>query len=137
MSRLEQTNRNEHPKGVVNRSRMKKLVLVAPGGRVVCDVCHLANKPHTRLKGVIGWKQLNKGEGVLIRPTFSIHTAFVRFPLDAVFLDEEMKVVSIKHELKPWRLAAARKAKAVLELAAGESKRLGLESGDRLGWGMI
>ncbi len=85
----------------------------------------------------MGWKHLRQGEGVLVRPTFSVHTAFVRFPIDAVFLDKEMTVVSITHELKPWRLAGARRAKAVLELAAGECMRLGLKQGDRLGWGLI
>jgi uncharacterized membrane protein (UPF0127 family) len=116
---------------------MKKLVLVGPRGQVVCDVCHLADRPHTRLRGVIGMKQLPRGEGVLLRPSFSILTAFVRFPIDAVFLDEELTVVAVEHELKPWRLAGARKAKSVLELAAGECKRLGVHPGDRLGWGVI
>jgi uncharacterized protein len=116
---------------------MRKLVLVAPDGQVVCDVCHLADRPHTRMRGVIGWKYLQRGEGVLLRPTFSIHTAFVRFPIDAVFLDGEWEVVSIAKQVRPWRLAGARKAKAVLELAAGESERLGLRPGDRLGWGLI
>ena len=120
-----------------NESRMKKLILVALDGRIVCDVCHLADKPHTRFRGIMGWKHLRQGEGVLLRPTFSVHTAFVRFPIDAVFLDKEMTVVSIAHGLKPWRLAAARKARCVLELAAGECRRLGIEPGDRLGWGMI
>jgi uncharacterized protein len=117
-----------------NQSRMKKLVVVGPGGSVVCDLCHHANRPHTRLKGIIGWKKLRQGEGLLIRPSSSIHTAFVRFPIDAIFLDKEMTIVSIAHGLKPWRFAGARKTKSVLELAAGECKRLGLERGDRLGW---
>ena len=110
---------------------------MGPKGQVVCDVCHLANRPHTRMRGVIGMKELRKGEGVLLRPSFSVHTAFVRFPIDAVFLDDEMTVVSVEHEMKPWRLAGARKAKAVLELAAGECQRLGVHPGDRLGWGVI
>jgi hypothetical protein len=116
---------------------MSKLVLVSPTGQVICDVCHVANRPHTRMRGVIGWKRLRRGEGVLLRPTFSIHTAFVRFPIDAVFLDAEMKVVSIAHNLKPWRIAGTRRAKAVLELAAGECRRLGIEQGDRIGWGRV
>jgi uncharacterized protein len=120
-----------------NESRMRKLVLVAPGGKVVCDTCHLADRPSTRLRGIMGWKGLRRGEGLLLRPTFSIHTMFVRFPIDAVFLDKEMKVVSIAHELKPWRFAGARKAKSVLELAAGECRRLGLRAGDRLGWAAV
>jgi uncharacterized protein len=121
----------------MNDSRMRKLVVVASGGRVVCEVCHLADKPHTRLRGIMGWKHLNQGEGLLLRPTFSIHTAFVRFPIDAVFLDKEMKVVSIRRELRPWRFAGAREAKSVLELAAGECRRLGLQTGDRLGWAAV
>jgi uncharacterized protein len=120
-----------------NQSSMSKLVLVASGGRVVCDTCHLADKPHTRLRGIIGWKSMRKGEGMLIKPTFSIHTMFCRFPIDAVFLDREMTVLSIAHDLKPWRFAAARKAKSVLELASGECRRLGLEPGDRLGWARV
>lgn len=121
----------------VNSSSMQKLAIVAPGGRMVCDTCHLANRTRTRLRGIIGWKGMRRGEGVLLRPTFSIHTMFVRFPIDVVFLDKEMKVLSIVHDLKPWRLTGARKAKAVLELAAGECRRIGLESGDRLGWARI
>jgi uncharacterized membrane protein (UPF0127 family) len=117
-----------------NESRMSKLVLVGTGGRVICDVCHLADRAHTRLRGVIGWKQLRQGEGVLLRPTFSIHTAFVRFPIDVVFLDDDMTVIGIEHELKPWRVAGAKRAAAVLELAAGECRRLGVEPGDRIGW---
>jgi uncharacterized protein len=120
-----------------NHSRMKKLVVVGSDGRVVCDICHLADKPHTRMRGVIGWKCLRQGEGVLIRPSSSVHTAFVRFPIDAVFLDKQMRVISISPELKPWRLAWARRARAVLELAAGECSRLGVETGDLLGWGLI
>jgi uncharacterized membrane protein (UPF0127 family) len=116
---------------------MKKLVLVAADGQVVCEICHLADKPHTRLRGVIGWKGLHRGEGVLLRPAFSIHTSFVRFPLDAIFLDEDMTVLAITPELKPWRMASVRKARAVLELAAGECRRLGVKPGDRLGWGLI
>jgi hypothetical protein len=116
---------------------MEKMTLVASGGRVVCDLCHLADKPHTRLRGIMGWKGMRRGEGMLIRPTFSIHTMFVRFPIDVVFLDRDMTVVSIAHGLKPWRFAAARKAKSVLELAAGECRRLELEPGDRLGWARV
>lgn len=120
-----------------NRSRMKKLVLVGPQGQVVCDVCHLADRPHTRMRGLIGWQRLRRGEGILLRPTFAILTAFVRFPIDAVFLDGDMTVVAVREDLKPWRLASARGASAVLELAAGECQRLGIRPGDRLGWGRL
>ena len=120
-----------------NSTSMKKLVLVGQDGELVCDVCHLAERLGSRMRGVIGWRHLRSGEGVLIRPTFSIHTAFVRFPIDAVFLDRDLKVLSIAHDMKPWRLATFWRANSVLELAAGECDRLGVQAGDRLGWGLI
>ena len=89
---------------------MKKLVVVAADGKVICDICHVADRPHTRLRGVIGWKRLHRGEGLLLRPAFSIHTSFVRFPLDAVFLADDMTVLAIAQEVKPWRMAAKRRA---------------------------
>ena len=104
---------------------------------MICDICHVADRPHTRLRGVIGWKRLHRGEGLLLRPAFSIHTSFVRFPLDAVFLADDMTVLAIAQEVKPWRMAAKRRARAVLELAAGECERLGVKPGDRLAWGRI
>jgi uncharacterized protein len=120
-----------------NRSRMQKLVLVGQRGQLVCDVCHLANRTHTRMRGVIGWRHLRRGEGILLRPTFSIHTAFVRFPIDAVFLDRDLKVLSTAENMKPWRLAGYWGANSVLELPAGECRRLGVSAGDRLAWGQI
>jgi uncharacterized protein len=120
-----------------NHSRMQKLVLIGARGQLVCDVCHLANRTHTRMRGVIGWRHLRRGEGVLLRPTFSIHTAFVRFPIDAVFLDRDLKVLSTAENMKPWRLAGYWGANSVLELPAGECRRLGVSAGDRLAWGQI
>ena len=120
-----------------NESRMPKLVLVGPRGQLVCDVCHLANRTHTRIRGVIGWRHLRRGEWILLRPTFSIHTAFVRFPIDAVFLDRDLTVLSTAENMKPWRLRSYWGANSVLELPAGECRRLGVSTGDRLAWGQI
>jgi len=116
---------------------MKKLVVVDPGGGVVCGVCHLADTPRRRIRGMFGSKHLGRGEGLLLRPSFSVHAALAGFPVDAVFLDREMTVLSIAHGLKPWRLVRTSKARSVLQLPAGECRRLGLERGDRLGWAAI
>ena len=56
----------------------------------------------------------------------------MRFPIDVVFLDSEWRIVSVVAALRPWRLAAAKNAASVLELAAGECQRLGLAEGDVL-----
>jgi uncharacterized membrane protein (UPF0127 family) len=56
----------------------------------------------------------------------------MRFPIDAVFLDRDLRVLRVADDLKPWRAAAARKARSVLELPAGEAARRGLAVGDVL-----
>jgi uncharacterized protein len=84
------------------------------------------------MRGLLGRRALPSGEGLLLRPAPSIHTAFMRFPIDAVFLDVDLQVVKLVQRLKPWRVASARNAKAVLELPAGESARRQLGLADRL-----
>jgi uncharacterized membrane protein (UPF0127 family) len=56
----------------------------------------------------------------------------MRFPIDVVFLDAEQRVVRVVPSLAPWRMAAAKGARSVLELAAGECGRLGVAAGGRL-----
>lgn len=57
---------------------------------------------------------------------------FMRFAIDAVFLDADDRVLRVAADLKPWRVAGCRGAKAVVELAAGECARVGLRRGDTL-----
>ena len=68
----------------------------------------------------------------MLRPAGSIHTFFMRFPIDIVFLDRDFRVVDVRDRLKPWRAAGKRRAQAVLELAAGEGERRGIVLGERL-----
>jgi uncharacterized membrane protein (UPF0127 family) len=90
----------------------------------------VAANPWTRLRGLMGRRTLDEGEGLLLRGSGSVHTCFMRFPIDVVFLDRDMTVIGIAPAVRPWRAAARRGAKAVLELAAGEAERRGLEVGD-------
>ena len=101
-------------------------------GRVVCERCTVADRPHTRLRGLLGRRMLPAGEGLLLRPSPSIHTWFMRFPIDAVFLSEELEVLTVRPEMTAWRMAGQRGSRAVLELAAGEAARRGLVPGARL-----
>jgi uncharacterized membrane protein (UPF0127 family) len=57
---------------------------------------------------------------------------FMRFAIDAVFLDADGRVLRVTARLRPWRLAGCRGAKAVVELPAGECERVGLAVGDRV-----
>src|SRR5438270_13733423 len=101
-------------------------------GRVVCERCTLARDPFTRMKGLLGRRSLPPGHGLLLQPAGSIHTFFMRFPIDAVFLDGERRVLKVAAWVQPWRTAAGKRARAVLELAAGEAERLGVKPGIRL-----
>ena len=101
-------------------------------GTVVCERCVVAATPAKRLKGLLGRRALPSDEGLLIRPTWAVHTAFMRFPIDVVFLDRDLSVVHVVENLRPWRAAGKRGAKEVLELAAGEAKRRSIRPGNRL-----
>ena len=101
-------------------------------GSVVCENCVVADGPLTRMKGLLGRSGLAPGEGLLIRPANSIHMWFMRFPIDAVFLSRDLEVQRVRADLRPWRMAGCRGARAVLEIAAGEAARRNLAVGDRL-----
>jgi uncharacterized membrane protein (UPF0127 family) len=111
---------------------MEQATVRRKGGVVVCERCAIASTPLARTRGLLGRNELPPGEGILLRPAGSIHTAFMRFPIDAVFFDRELRVIRIARNLLPWRLAAARGARAVLELPAGEAERRRIEVGDCL-----
>ena len=106
--------------------------IVREDSKVVCERCTVAATPLRRMKGLLGRKSLEAGEGLLIRPTSSIHMFFMRFPIDAIFLDGELAVRKVVPGLKPWRIAFARGAKSVVELSAGEAAHRGIIPGDRL-----
>jgi uncharacterized protein len=111
---------------------MCEVTLKRENGDVICDRCVVAASPFSRMKGLLGRSELRPGEGLLLRPASAIHTFFMRFPIDAVFLDRDWRVVGIAGDLAPWRTAGRKGAKAVLELPAGESARRGLRPGDLL-----
>ncbi|HXV57135.1 MAG TPA: DUF192 domain-containing protein [Gaiellaceae bacterium] len=98
----------------------------------MCERCLLAETPLARARGLLGRPGLEPDEGILLRPASSIHMWFMRFPIDAVFLDGEGRVLKVAAGLRPWRLAGCRGAKAVAELPAGACARAGLAAGDRL-----
>src|SRR5438105_5409921 len=111
---------------------MRVVRLTADDGRVVCERCSLAESAFSRMRGLLGRSGLESGEGILLRPAGSIHTAFMRFAIDAVFLDRELAVLKVAEALPPWRAARSAGAKAVVELGPGEAARRGIRVGERL-----
>lgn len=101
-------------------------------GRIACARCSVANRPWTRLRGLLGRSGLAPDEGMLFPGTASIHTMFMRFAIDVVFLDAELRVLAVREAVPAWRAVKQRGAKATLELAAGEAARLEIGVGDVL-----
>lgn len=85
----------------------------------------------SRLRGLLFMARLQRGEGLLLAPCASVHTAFMRYAIDVVFLDRSGAICKIVPDLRPWRLAACAGACQTLELAAGEASRLQLMAGQR------
>ena len=111
---------------------MEEIALRSEDGSIVCERCVLADTALTRMRGLLGRRELPSGQGILLKPASSVHMAFMRFAIDAVFLDREMRIVKVASGLRPWRAAGSRGAKAVLEIPSGEAGRRGLTVGDRL-----
>ena len=100
--------------------------------RVACERCDVADHPVARMRGLLGRSDLPRGEGILLRPAGSIHTFFMRFPIDVVFLDGDDRVLEVVPRLAPWRAAGVKGARSVLELAAGEADARGIRAGSML-----
>lgn len=86
-----------------------------------------------RFKGLMGVTELPLGRGLHIEPCNSIHTFFMKIPIDAVFLDASHQVVEVCHAMTAWRVSRVYfEAKSVLELPAGTAAASRTEAGDRL-----
>src|SRR5918998_5494172 len=96
------------------------VALKSRDGRTICERCRVAETPLARLKGLLGKSELPRGEGLLLRPASAVHTWFMRFPIDVVFVDRDLVVVGVAPDLKPWRAAGPRGAGAVGDLFAPE-----------------
>ncbi|MDP2671840.1 MAG: DUF192 domain-containing protein [bacterium] len=88
----------------------------------------------SKVKGVIGESEPKGfGEGVALPGVNSIHTFFVSFPIDLVFLDKGNRITRLVDGLKPWRVSPlVFQAKTTLELKTGSIKHLGLKLGDQV-----
>jgi uncharacterized membrane protein (UPF0127 family) len=86
--------------------------------------------------GLMGRRAWTDTDGLVLEHCNSIHTFFMRMPIDVAYLDREDRVVRLIGELAPWRIGPiAFKANRVVELPAGTLARTGTQLGDRLALG--
>lgn len=107
---------------------------VASTQSVILTRCMWAQTAFERAKGLLGVTTLHPQNGMLISHCRSIHTFFMRFSLDVVYLAGDNTVVKVVHKLDPWRVSGCVKAAAVLETPVGTIASSGLEVGDHLLW---
>ena len=86
----------------------------------------------TRRKGLLGRSGLSWGEGLWIVPCESVHTFWMRFPIDLVYLDRNKKVKKVRSGVAPWRVSACLSAHSVLELVSGTISTTQTRPGDTL-----
>ena len=111
--------------------------LTKTDGTVVAQPLEEATNFFTQGMGLMFRRALPDGGGLLIYRCSGIHMMFMRFPIDAVFLDKSNTVVRVYHRLLPWigLIPFVWRADRVAELPAGTARRLQLRPGDRLALG--
>jgi hypothetical protein len=85
-----------------------------------------------RRKGLLGRNGLEASSALILAPCAAIHTMFMRFDIDAVFVDDDGRAVKVVREMSPWRIAVDPTAHAVVELPAGSLREREVNIGDRL-----
>jgi uncharacterized protein len=104
----------------------------ASNAEVVAASVELALTRAARRRGLLGRDGLEPGCAMLIAPCSSIHTWFMRFPIDVIFVARDGRVLKTRAAMPPWRLAVAPGAYAVVELPPGAIAKSHVRIGDRL-----
>ena len=107
---------------VMNRSR----------NTVLATHMEVADSAAKRNKGLLGRKCLAPGEGMWIRPCEAVHTFWMRFPIDLVYLDRKNQIRKLVSAVPPWRLSGCLRAHSVLELPSGTIRETQTQPGDTL-----
>ena len=99
---------------------------------LLADRAGRAETPAQKNRGLLKHASLEPGDGLWIKGTNAVHTFFMKFPIDLVYLNRRLEVVKVRHAVPAWRLSWAMKANSVLELPAGTAQATGTQPGDRL-----
>ena len=102
-------------------------------GTLLAEEAVLADGLFSRAKGLLGKKGLGSGHALILKPCDSVHTFFMRFAIDVIFVDRQQKVDLAIPCLKPWRLSPlCWKARFAIELPCGVIQDSHTEKGDEI-----
>jgi uncharacterized membrane protein (UPF0127 family) len=111
---------------------VKLRVRNATRNTVLATSAEIADTSEKRRTGLLKHRSLPRGEGLLIAPCEGIHSFWMKFPFDALYLGRDNKVLKIRASMRPWRISLCLRAYSVLELPAGTAAETGTVAGDRL-----
>ena len=99
---------------------------------VLADAAEIADTSAKRRTGLLKHERLDPGQGLWIIPCESVHSFFMKFAIDLVYLDRDKKVKKVRHRMVPWRVSACLSAHSILELPAGVAAGTSTQAGDQL-----
>jgi len=99
---------------------------------VLAASVEVADSGPKRSKGLLGRKGLAPGTGLWIVPCEAVHTFWMQFPIDLIYLDRNLVIKKIRNSVGPWRLSGCLSAHSVLELSPGTARETRAERGDKL-----
>ena len=93
----------------------------------------MANNSWTRLRGLIGVRELPEGQGIVIEPCHGVHCMFMSIPIDVIYVNKQHQVVALDKAMKPWAVGKIyRDSRYVVEVPTGTIERTNTEVGDQL-----
>jgi uncharacterized protein len=98
----------------------------------IADRVQKAGDARNRRKGLLGRTSLPKGEGLWIIPCEAVHTFWMRFSIDLIFIDRQGQVLKLRENVRPWRLCGCLRAHSVIELPGGTIHETRTQRGDTL-----
>ena len=99
---------------------------------VLADAAEVADTSQKRRTGLLKHTKLDAGDGLWIVPCESVHSFFMKFAIDVVYLDRKHKIKKVRRGMAPWRISACLMAHSVLELPTGTIVQTGTQAGDQL-----
>ncbi len=101
-------------------------------GKLIAADLKMADSFFARLTGLLATGSLKEGSGIVLKPCTQIHTFFMRFSIDVIFVDKDFNVLHVIEDMKPWRLSPLLlKSLYTIELSSGALKG-SVKAGDKI-----
>jgi uncharacterized protein len=122
----------QNSSGIPHSGEGRVVVVNVTRNTQIANRAEIAGSGMKRSKGLLGRKGLAPGEGMWIIPCEAVHTFFMQFPIDLIYLDRKHRVKKTREGVPAWRLSACLSAHSILELPAGTIRKTQTERGDVL-----